>query len=287
MRKAGTETTKWRGLSQQFDGGAVLIYSRCHGCDTFNIVSEKGVVIECTFCHRTYQEGETAQEYQSKWQLEEQRKREALEAIRKDREKRINDIKTRMKTNPEVRAIEYLEHLRKGGFPSKAGLSNKAHIYVLKLNKPQGKYWSQHRFPNDEFPVIVNPDSKECKGFVYVGHTQRVPNPDVDLKKYNGDPVLYRFYDEHIAGEGNNSPVVTNDHFSKDFETCGRELTERFGFRNVSITKPTQGEVESYKLESWVGYMLYKLGYWVWGPHAHHADRKDEYGDFLGKGIYL
>ena len=32
---------------------------------------------------------------------------------------------------------------------------------------------------------------------------------------------------------------------------------------------------------------LYKLGYWVWGPHAHHADRKDDYGDFLGKGIYL
>jgi hypothetical protein len=61
----------------------------------------------------------------------------------------------------------------------------------------------------------------------------------------------------------------------------------RFGFRKVSITKPKQGEVESYKLESWVGYMLYKRGYWVRGLHAHHADRKEEYGDFLRKGINL
>ena len=172
MHKAGAATTKWRGLSQQSDGGAVLIYSRCHGCKTHNIVSQKGVEIECTFCHRTYQEGETAQDYQNQRQLEEQRKHEALEGLRNNREKRINDMKTRMKTNPEVRATEYLENLRNGGFPSKAGLSNNAHIYVLKLSKPEGKYWRQHRFPNEEYPVLVDPDSEECKGFVYVGHTQ-------------------------------------------------------------------------------------------------------------------
>jgi len=275
-----------------------MLPSMCPQCGTPNRVATPGMVVKCGYCPISYTDGETRRDYEDrvrKFELEEfeeaqrlAKEKQTLEKkAQKDRQKRLKDIKTRMKTNPEVRAGEYLEHLRSGGFPSKAGLSNKAHIYVLKLNKPEGKYWQQHRFPNDEFPVLVHPDSKECKGFVYVGHTQRVPNQYENLEQYNGDPVLYRFYDEHIAGEGNNSPVVTKHHFSKDFETCGRELTERFGFRNVSITKPKQGEVESYKLESWVGYMLYKLGYWVWGPHAHHADRKEEYGDFLGKGIYL
>ena len=64
-------------------------------------------------------------------------------------------------------------------------------------------------------------------------------------------------------------------------------MTDRYGFRFVSTVKPTKGEIESYKLESWVGYMLYKLGYWVWGPHAHNANHKEEYGDFLGNDIYL
>jgi uncharacterized Zn finger protein (UPF0148 family) len=275
-----------------------MLPSICPRCGTLNQVAKSGMTVNCAFCPISYTDGETPRDYEEQVRRLELKEFEDAENLAKEKQvlekkamkelqKHLKDTKRRMKTDPHVRATEYLEHLRKGGFPSKAGLSNNAHIYVLKLNKPEGLYWKQHRFPNDEFPVLVDPDSKECKGFVYVGHTQRVPNQHVDLKQHNGDPILYRFYDEHISGADKKSPVVTHHHFSKDFETCGRKLTERFGFRNVSTTKPTQGEVESYKLESWVGYMLYKLGYWVWGPHAHHADRKEEFGDFLGKGIYL
>jgi hypothetical protein len=33
--------------------------------------------------------------------------------------------------------------------------------------------------------------------------------------------------------------------------------------------------------------MLYKLGYWVWGPRAHLPEEREKYGEFLGEGIYI
>lgn len=272
----------------------MTVPSTCYKCGTWALAGVEGDVVECGVCKRKFVFGETREQYDESVRMEsikraQQEKADSIvaEAEAREEERKFKQMLRRVKTDSVVRATEYLEWLRNGGFPTKSGLTNKAHIYVLKLNKPQGMYWKQHRFPNDEFPPIVDPDSDECQGFVYVGHTQRVSTDKVPLDEYDGDPVLYRFYDEHIAGEGNNSPVVTKHRFSKDFETCGRELTDRYGFRFVSTVKPKKGEIESYKLESWVGYMLYKLGYWVWGPHAHNANHKAEYGDFLGKGIYL
>jgi hypothetical protein len=247
----------------------------------------------CIWCKHPFYIGEPLEEYQERVKTQEREEKENEKHLFEEREKlrkreveRLRQIKIKMKSNPVVRSTDYLNHLRNGGFPTKSGLSNKAHIYVLKLNQPEGKFLHQHRFPNQEFPVLVQPGEPGFMGFVYVGHTQRVPNHKIDLKEFEGDPVLFRFYKEHLTGEGG-SKVVTKYHSSKDFEKCGRDLTERYGFKNVSITKPNQGEVESYKLESWVGFMLYKLGYWVWGPHLHSKDRKEEFGDFLGKGIYL
>ena len=50
---------------------------------------------------------------------------------------------------------------------------------------------------------------------------------------------------------------------------------------------PNMGILDSEKLESWLGWALYKAGYWVWGPHAHKKEHQKKYGDFrLWRQIY-
>ena len=66
-------------------------------------------------------------------------------------------------------------------------------------------------------------------------------------------------------------------------------MTDLYGIKDILGEYPSEGIFDNIKLESYIGYMLYKLGYHVWGPHAHKKKHKKEkgYGDFIGKGIYV
>ena len=240
-------------------------------------------------CGYTFHHEETSSDYKAKIQRNEVREWDEKQATIKRKKKimgiEVAALKLEAKSDPVVRSTEYLDYLRNGGFPVRTDIGNGAHIYVIELEEPAEKYLDKHTFPNAEYPPIVGMEDNGFKGHVYVGHTQRKLTKE-QSEAAEGDPVLHRFKYEHKEGK-KSAKVVEFHSKTDDFETCGRELTERFGFRNVSIVKPKFGELESEKLESWVGYMLYKLGYWVWGPRAHLPDEREKYGDFLGEGIYI
>ena len=54
---------------------------------------------------------------------------------------------------------------------------------------------------------------------------------------------------------------------------------------NVVNTYSRDG-IRNERYESWIGFMLYELGYHVWGPHAPEKHR-EEFGDFLGKDDFI
>jgi hypothetical protein len=264
----------------------------CPKCGTlvvvtlFNLEDAKCPRNECGY---VFNSDETTAEYRAKKQQQEVKNWDAKQAALKAKKKlmgiEVAALEIAAKSDPVVRSTEYLSYLRNGGFPIRNDIGNGAHIYVIELQKSVEKYLNKRAFPNNEHPQIVGSDDDGFKGHVYVGHTQRkLKNSQSEV--VDGDPVVYRFKYEHKKVK-NSVNVVKYHSKTDDFETCARELTERYGFRNVSIVKPNYGELESEKLESWVGYMLYKLGYWVWGPHAHLPKHREKYGDFLGKGIYI
>jgi len=247
-------------------------------------------------CGYVFHHEETKTEYQrkqmkkevAKWDEEQtakKAKKKLMESKQKLMETKIAALKLEAKANPEIRASRYLNYMRNGGFPIRGDIGNGAHIYIIELEEPAEKYLNKHTFPNEEYLQIVEKEDDGFKGYVYVGHTQRKLT-DVQSEKVGGDPVVFRFKYKHKKGI-QSAKVVEFHSKTDDFETCGREMTDRFGFRNVSIVKPKFGELESEKLESWVGYMLYKLGYWVWGPRAHLPEEREKYGEFLGEGIYI
>ena len=57
----------------------------------------------------------------------------------------------------------------------------------------------------------------------------------------------------------------------EDVAAVQKDLTDKFGFKQVGWR-----DYKPEKLESWVAWNFYKMGYWVWGSH-HHDDE-----NFLG-----
>jgi hypothetical protein len=163
--------------------------------------------------------------------------------------------------NPDYRLTTYLSQMREKYQVTPRG----AKLYVAKLddailNSPKGK--KKRKFPSDDFPEI----DVERRGCVYVGITNKT--------------VQNRFR-EHINGHRKASWALGRFPSSRYFKECVDEMTEEYGFTHLDK------EIRE-KLESWVGYALYKAGYWVWGPHAHEAYKKPEnenrwsYDAFLG-----
>ncbi len=131
-------------------------------------------------------------------------------------------------------------------------------IYVLKV-KPEAFFNKRAKanrtFPSKKFPRLV----EKPLGFVYVGLT--------------GLSVEERFT-VHASRSRKASKIAKLSFiFEGSFESVGAELTGKFGFKEVGWrdNKPE-------KLESWIAWNFYRMGYWVWGSHHHNDDK-----DFLGK----
>ena len=206
---------------------------------------------------------------------EERKEREAREKQEEERKKKLRKIeqmKESAKRNPEFRATTYLEHLRKTIYrPKGRSINNK--IYVIELSEDISIHSHKRAFPNEQFEMIIDKDDENFRGFVYVGIT--------------GKEVKDRF-DDHKRGHNDGRGYVRKYSKTDHFETCGRLLTERYGIRDILGDYSKEGIFDSTKLESYVGYMLYKLGYHVWGPTGHKkSDKlKNGYDDFIGKDIY-
>jgi len=129
-------------------------------------------------------------------------------------------------------------------------------IYILSV-KSEAR--SNHRavanrtFPSQKFPSLID----EPLGYVYVGLT--------------GLSVEDRFA-VHQSKQGKASKIAKLGFLiDGSYEIVGKEITEAFGFKQVGWR-----DKKPEKLESWVAWNFYKMGYWVWGSHFHEEE------DFLG-----
>lgn len=207
---------------------------------------------------------------------EERKEREAWEKQEEERKEKLLEIerlKESARKDPEYRATTYLNYLRET-ICRPIGRSTNNRIYVIELKKGVLIHSNDRSFPSGRFEMIIDENHIDFRGFVYVGVT--------------GKDVEDRF-DDHKKGHNNGKGFVTRYRKTDDFDTCGRLLTDCYGIKNILSDYPKEGIFDSTKLESYVGYMLYKLGYHVWGPHAHkkYWKKENNYDDFIGKDIYV
>ena len=150
-------------------------------------------------------------------------------------------------------------------------------LWAYKQNKVR-TVWSSEGLgqPDSDLDIIINsvlhPEIDiERKGCVYVGVTKK---------------TVYKRFRQHLEGHKRKGWALHNYPSSRYFKECVEELTEHYGFTHLNVETRE-------KIESWVGYALYKAGYWVWGPHAHEEYKKPkeknkwEYEDFLGSGDFI
>ena len=210
---------------------------------------------------------ETKAEYASRlkreqYEIERIKKLAKIEYEKQERERKIN--RKRVIEDPEFRLSYWLQEIRKkyGNTLYEATKD----VYVLELKKEAKSNLSAlalRKFPSSKYPEI----NDEPKGFVYVGVA---------------DDVKHRFLVHNgTITSGKSKPAkIARRGFLKNptsFESCGEELTEKYGIRQIGWQQSKQYE----KVESWLGYALYKSGYWVWGPHRHEKE------DFLGIGDFI
>ncbi len=167
---------------------------------------------------------------------------------------------------PEYRLTTYLNQMREKYQNTPRG----AKVYVALLDDAilkSSKGEKRRKFPSNDFPEI----DIERKGCVYVGVTRK---------------TVYKRFRQHLEGHKRKGWALHNYPSSRYFKECVEELTEHYGFTHLNVETRE-------KIESWVGYALYKAGYWVWGPHAHEEYKKPKeknkwgYEDFLGSGDFI
>jgi predicted GIY-YIG superfamily endonuclease len=139
-------------------------------------------------------------------------------------------------------------------------------VYVLELKsivETNHLALAIRTFPSANFPEIT----KVPKGFLYVGVAADVNHR---FLVHNGTVT---------SGKSRPARVAKLDFLknSNSFENCGGKLTEKYGIKQIGWRQGDQYE----KLESWLGYALYKAGYWIWGPHRHEKEDFLESGDFI------
>jgi len=133
-------------------------------------------------------------------------------------------------------------------------------IYILNVKREaftNKKARNNLTFPSEKYPPLVeNP-----RGFVYVGMT--------------GLSVEERFA-VHQTKKGKACKIAKLGFLSDGpYSRVGKKLTATYGFKGVGWR-----EKKPEKLESWVAWNFYKMGYWVWGSH-HHEDE-----EFLGQSPF-
>ena len=200
-------------------------------------------------------------------------KKEQDEVVRKNRLAKIEREKQlklekmnrkRVQEDPEFRLDYWLAEIRKKYGNTKYEATKD--VYVLRLKdsiKTNHTAQGLRKFPSNKYPKLDD----EPKGFLYVGVA---------------DDVNHRFL-VHNGTEtsGKSKPAKVAEigllYDKQSFEKCGGELTRKFGIKQVGW-KP---DMVYEKVESWLGYALYKSGYWIWGPHRHENEDFLEFGDFI------
>ena len=135
-------------------------------------------------------------------------------------------------------------------------LESSREIYILRI-KPGAfsdkSAKAKRTFPSENFPPLVeNP-----LGFVYVGLTSLTEEQRFVIHR-DKLPKASKIAKMGFLLDGT-------------YQEVGKDLTENYGFKEVGWR-----DKKPEKLESWVSWNFYKMGYWVWGSH-HHDDE-----DFLG-----
>ena len=253
--------------------------SMCPKCATVRMVSrlEESGIVSCSSCGFEFREGLTPEKYKQQERQKEKDFEDAIKRENKEIRAREKARRDQAKKDPVFRSTEYLEFMKKQRI---SGLLHRSQVYVIELKSEVNIKKSEYkRFPGEGYADICPTTGPNFKGYVYVGVTNK---GDIDPKE-----ACEKRFKEHKDGIRAGKKIVTKFSKTETFETCGLELTERYGMYNMVSSYPTQG-VHSEYMESWVGFMLYKLGYHVWGPHAH-SDKKnrEKYGTFLGKDPYI
>jgi hypothetical protein len=128
-------------------------------------------------------------------------------------------------------------------------------IYILKINPEVFSNESakaKRTFPSNKYPTLVeNP-----LGFVYVGLTGLTAERRFEVHR-DKLPKASKIAKLGFLLDGT-------------YQEVGQDLIDKFGFKQVGWRNKIPE-----KLESWVAWNFYKMGYWVWGSH-HHNDE-----DFL------
>ena len=157
---------------------------------------------------------------------------------KKNRE--ILEEKIRKGEDPPFRIGEYLESNIRNEFQRDGDY----HIYLIELEEPL--FRTSCTFPNSEYPP--NTDFDSAAGYVWIGIANMgvVENFRRLVRRNDSSPNI-RVMHEHKT--------------SPDFEICGRALTEQYGITGVKTSDNADF------LQAWLGWALYKAGYWVWlGP---------------------
>ena len=165
----------------------------------------------------------------------------ATALVKKNHE--ILEEKIRDKEDPPFRISEYLDSNVRSEFQR----GGDYHIYLIELEEP--RFRTSCTFPNSEYRL--NTDFDSATGYVWIGIANMEVAEDFRrLVRGNSSDLIIRVMLEHKT--------------SPDFEICGRALTEQFGFTGIETSENADF------LQAWLGWALYKAGYWVWlGPNPH------------------
>jgi len=167
--------------------------------------------------------------------------KKATALVKKNHE--ILEEKIRDKEDPPFRISEYLDSNVRSEFQR----GGDYHIYLIELEEP--RFRTSCTFPNSEYRL--NTDFDSATGYVWIGIANMEVVEDFRrLVRGNSSDLIIRVMLEHKT--------------SPDFEICGRALTEQFGFTEIETSENADF------LQAWLGWALYKAGYWVWlGPNPH------------------
>ena len=159
----------------------------------------------------------------------------------------------------EYRASNYLSEMRN---KYQKDQKFRAKIYIARLDDgilDISSKMRQIKFPSGSYCSETDVDYKGC---VYVGFTTW--------------PKAEKRFQDHLRNHKAGRGILRDFHSSTDYEECCGELTRKYGFVHLSTENH-----EHEKIESWVGWMLCNLGYYVWGPNYHTKE------DFLLKGAFV
>ena len=168
---------------------------------------------------------------------EEEKAKIEAEKAKKEAEEAAKIMEKKLGKDPLFRIGEYLESSMRNEFERDGDY----HIYLIELEEP--RFRTSCTFPNLEFPLHTDFDSS--KGYVWIG----ISNIEVEED-------FRRLVRENSSALG--IRVMLEHKISPNFDTCGKPLTEKFGFTGIETIENT------YFLQVWLGWALYKAGYWVW-----------------------